>query len=75
MGYINWANKKIKEELDYWDIKLMKTMAFLIGLPVGAYFSEWTLQNWWKIILLALITKLRPWYHAFRKHPEEEKHR
>lgn len=70
MGYVEWANKKISERLDYWDIKLMKTMAFLIGMPVGAYFAEWTLQYWWVLILLALGTKIRPWYHAFRKRPE-----
>jgi hypothetical protein len=27
MGYLKWANEKIREELDYWDIKLMKTTA------------------------------------------------
>jgi hypothetical protein len=67
MGYLKWANEKIREELDYWDIKLMKTTAFLVGVPVGAYYSEWALPNWWVFIVLAVVCKLRPWYHSLRK--------
>lgn len=43
MGYLKWANKKIREEMDYFDIKLLKTMAFCVGVPVGAYFAKWVL--------------------------------
>ncbi len=66
-GYLRWANRKIKEELDYFDIKLLKIMAFCIGVPVGAYFAKWVLPYWWVFILLSILAHLRPWVHAFRK--------
>jgi hypothetical protein len=69
-GYLPWANRIIREELDYFDIKLMKTMAFCVGVPVGAYFAEWVLPNWWAFILLAILTKIRPWIKAFRIKPK-----
>ena len=67
MGYFAWANKKIREELDYTDVKMLKIMAFCVGVPVGAYFSKWVLPYWWVFIILSVVFHLRPWYHALRK--------
>ena len=67
MGYLKWANNKIKGEMDYYDIKLLKIMAFCIGIPVGAFFSNIVLPYWWVFILVSVLAHLRPWYHAFKR--------
>lgn len=66
MSIFTWVTSKIRK-LDWLDIKLLKIGAFCLGLPLGAYFSEWILPYWWVFVVLALLFHVRTLYKSFRK--------
>jgi|TARA_B100001964_G_scaffold242946_1_gene319354 energy-coupling factor transporter transmembrane protein EcfT len=66
MGLFGWYAKQIKK-LHYCDIAAIKTVSFLIGIIVGAYYPDFVMQYLWVIIAIIIVLTLKLLYKIFKK--------
>ena len=63
---MKWAKKGVKN-FKIWDFSVLKTYTFLIGMIVGAYFSDFTKNYLWLWIVIIAVCFVRLMYLMFKK--------
>jgi hypothetical protein len=66
MGIMDWYNKQLKK-LNVWDIGAVKTVSFLFGIIIGAYFPGFVMQYLWIIIAVIVLLTIKLMLKMFKK--------
>lgn len=56
MGYLSWANRKVKR-LDVWQVGALKVCCILLGMIAGSLVPDFVRMNlWWFIISAGVLS-------------------
>ncbi len=66
MGYISWANSKVKK-LDWLDVKMIKWAAVAFGLLLAKLWPPLLSLDWYWYAAIGIAAAIRPTYRAYFK--------
>ncbi len=54
MRFIDWINSKVQAQ-NIWDIVILKLFVLTVGIIMGAYISNFVIQNIWFFVIISII--------------------
>ena len=54
MRFIDWVNSKVQAQ-NIWDIGILKFFVVTVGIILGAYISNFVIQNIWYFVIISII--------------------
>ena len=54
MRFYDWINSKIQAQ-NIWDIGVLKFFVVTVGIIMGAYISDFVIQNIWYFAVISII--------------------
>ena len=54
MRFIDWVNSKVQAQ-NIWDIGILKFFVVTVGIILGAYISNFVIQNIWFFVIISII--------------------
>ncbi len=57
---MKWANKAVKK-MNIWDVGMLKTYVFLVGMVIGALIPVFVMQYVWYFVGAAVVLALILW--------------
>jgi hypothetical protein len=54
MRFYDWINSKVQAQ-NIWDIGVLKFFVVTVGIIMGAYISDFVIQNIWYFAVISII--------------------
>ena len=54
MRFYDWINSKVQAQ-NIWDIGVLKFFVLTVGIIMGAYISDFVIQNIWYFAVISII--------------------
>jgi hypothetical protein len=54
MRFYDWINSKVQAQ-NIWDIGILKFFVVTVGIIMGAYISDFVIQNIWYFAVISII--------------------